>query len=81
MHILTTANDSANLSLETRIVCVCHIVVLYIAIFLCSIQKDPAERMSASELLNHPFINKFEDKDLDLRILVGSLEPPMNIPE
>ncbi|GJM94381.1 hypothetical protein PR202_ga11021 [Eleusine coracana subsp. coracana] len=57
------------------------------------IQKDPAERMSASELLvgilsclfmflqNHPFIKKFEDKDLDLRILVESLEPPMNIPE
>ncbi|KAF0909898.1 hypothetical protein E2562_000208 [Oryza meyeriana var. granulata] len=45
------------------------------------IQKDPAERMSASELLNHPFIKKFEDKDLDLCILVESLEPPMNIPE
>nr|CAB3463693.1 unnamed protein product [Digitaria exilis] len=45
------------------------------------IQKDPAERMSASELLNHPFIKKFEGKDLDLRTLVESLEPPMNIPE
>ncbi|CAD6342105.1 unnamed protein product [Miscanthus lutarioriparius] len=45
------------------------------------IQKDPAGRMSASELLNHPFIKKFEGKDLDLRTLVESLEPPMNIPE
>jgi len=45
------------------------------------IQKDPAERMSASELLNHPFIKKFEGKDLDLRTLVDSLEPPMNILE
>ncbi|KAJ1285180.1 hypothetical protein BS78_03G260300 [Paspalum vaginatum] len=45
------------------------------------IQKDPAQRMSASELLNHPFLKKFEDKDLSLRILVESLEPPMNIPE
>ncbi|TVU35265.1 hypothetical protein EJB05_17147 [Eragrostis curvula] len=45
------------------------------------IQKDPAERLSASELLNHPFIKKFEGKDLNLRTLVESLEPPMNIPD
>lgn len=32
-------------------------------------------------LQNHPFLKKFEDKDLDLRILVEDLEPPMNIPE
>ena len=32
-------------------------------------------------LQNHPFIKKFEGKDLDLRTLVESLEPPMNIPE
>jgi len=37
--------------------------------------------MSASELMNHPFLKKFEDKDLDLRALVETLEPPMNIPE
>jgi len=32
-------------------------------------------------LQNHAFIKKFEDKDLDLRILVESLEQPMNVPE
>jgi mitogen-activated protein kinase kinase 1 len=32
-------------------------------------------------LQNHPFIKKFEGQDLDLKILVESLEPPMNVPE
>ncbi|KAG5547378.1 hypothetical protein RHGRI_013163 [Rhododendron griersonianum] len=40
------------------------------------IQKDPQDRLPALDLLNHPFIKKFEDKDIDLGILVGSLEPP-----
>ncbi|XP_051137417.1 mitogen-activated protein kinase kinase 6 [Andrographis paniculata] len=44
------------------------------------IQKDPRERASSLELLSHPFIKKFEDKDIDLSILVGSLEPPVNFP-
>ncbi|KAI0498704.1 hypothetical protein KFK09_019594 [Dendrobium nobile] len=44
------------------------------------IQKDPQQRMSSSELLSHPFIKKFEDKDIDLGILVGSLDPPVNLP-
>ncbi|CAH2077896.1 unnamed protein product [Thlaspi arvense] len=31
---------------------------------------------------SHPFIKKFEDKDIDLEILVGSLEePPVNYPD
>ncbi|XP_075516168.1 mitogen-activated protein kinase kinase 6-like [Primulina tabacum] len=42
------------------------------------IQKDPKDRASSLELLTHPFIKKFEDKDIDLNILVGSLEPPVN---
>ncbi|KAG6391948.1 hypothetical protein SASPL_149712 [Salvia splendens] len=42
------------------------------------IQKDPRDRSSALELLSHPFIKKFEDKDIDLGILVGSLDPPVN---
>ncbi|MFS7965301.1 putative mitogen-activated protein kinase kinase STE-STE7 family [Helianthus anomalus] len=42
------------------------------------IQKDPKDRSSALDLLSHPFIKKFEDKDIDLAILVGSLEPPVN---
>ncbi|CAI9759035.1 unnamed protein product [Fraxinus pennsylvanica] len=41
------------------------------------IQKDPKDRSSALDLLNHPFIKKFEDRDIDLSILVGSLEPPV----
>ncbi|XP_072995641.1 mitogen-activated protein kinase kinase 1 [Typha latifolia] len=45
------------------------------------IQKDPQERMSSLELLDHPFIKKFEDKDIDLGILVASLDPPVNVPE
>ncbi|XXG78394.1 hypothetical protein AAC387_Pa08g2348 [Persea americana] len=42
------------------------------------IQKDPQQRMSSLDLLSHPFIKKFEDKDLDLGILMNSLEPPVN---
>ncbi|CAN6699385.1 unnamed protein product [Malus baccata var. baccata] len=44
------------------------------------IQKDPQRRSSSSDLLSHPFIKKFENKDIDLGILVGSLEPPVNFP-
>ncbi|GAU23775.1 hypothetical protein TSUD_142670 [Trifolium subterraneum] len=44
------------------------------------IKKDPRERSTSLELLDHPFIKKFEDKDLDLGILVGGLEPPVNFP-
>ncbi|XP_061371265.1 mitogen-activated protein kinase kinase 6 [Gastrolobium bilobum] len=44
------------------------------------IQKDPRDRLTSMELLGHPFIKKFEDTDLDLGILVGSLEPPVNFP-
>ncbi|CAN4086713.1 unnamed protein product [Withania somnifera] len=44
------------------------------------IQKDPRDRPSALDLLSHPFIKKFEDKDIDLNILVSSLEPPVNFP-
>ncbi|OWM90152.1 mitogen-activated protein kinase kinase 6 [Punica granatum] len=44
------------------------------------IQKDPRDRASSLDLLSHPFIKKFEDKDVDLRILVGSLEAPASFP-
>ncbi|KAH9762667.1 mitogen-activated protein kinase kinase 6 [Citrus sinensis] len=44
------------------------------------IQKDPRDRSSSLDLLSHPFIKKFEDKDIDLGILVGSLDPPVNCP-
>lgn len=44
------------------------------------IQKDPKDRWTSSDLLSHPFIKKFEDKDLDLGILVESLELPVNFP-
>ncbi|KAK8319250.1 hypothetical protein V6Z12_A13G229900 [Gossypium hirsutum] len=44
------------------------------------IKKNPKERASSLDLLSHPFIKKFEDKDIDLGILVGSLEPPVNYP-
>ncbi|KAF5743014.1 mitogen-activated protein kinase kinase 6 [Tripterygium wilfordii] len=44
------------------------------------IQKEPRDRLSSLELLSHPFIKKFEEQDIDLGILVGSLEPPVNYP-
>lgn len=44
------------------------------------IQKDPKDRLSSLELLDHPFIKKFENQDIDLGILVDSLEPPINFP-
>ncbi|KAL4566876.1 hypothetical protein LXL04_031002 [Taraxacum kok-saghyz] len=40
--------------------------------------KDPKDRSPALDLLGHPFIKKFEDKDIDLGILVSSLEPPID---
>lgn len=49
----------------------------FCAFISACIQKDPQERMSALDLLTHPYIRKFEDKDIDLEILVGSLEPPV----
>ncbi|KAK1354816.1 MAPKK [Heracleum sosnowskyi] len=45
------------------------------------IQKDPIDRSSALDLLDHPFIKKFEDKDIDLAILVEGLDPPVNFPK
>ncbi|KAE8678760.1 Mitogen-activated protein kinase kinase 6 [Hibiscus syriacus] len=44
------------------------------------IKKNPRERASSLDLLSHPFIKKFQDKDIDFGILVGSLEPPVNYP-
>lgn len=44
------------------------------------IQKNPQDRLSSLDLVSHPFIKKFEDKDIDLETLVGSLEPPVNFP-
>ncbi|KAG0475481.1 hypothetical protein HPP92_015167 [Vanilla planifolia] len=43
------------------------------------IQKDPVKRISSLELLSHPFIKKFEDKDIDLGMLVANLEPPVKL--
>ncbi|KAJ0745615.1 putative mitogen-activated protein kinase kinase [Helianthus annuus] len=53
-------------------------VLTIVCVRVCSIQKDPKDRSSALDLLSHPFIKKFEDKDIDLGILVSCLEPPMN---
>ncbi|CAN1330998.1 Mitogen-activated protein kinase kinase 6 [Linum perenne] len=44
------------------------------------IQKDPNDRSSSLDLLCHPFIKKFEDKDIDLGILLSSLETPVTYP-
>lgn len=91
-----------------------HIVIDSFDICICSIQKNPEDRLSSLDLLvcispvcisnfiskiisglmcqrldllypvlcfqSHPFIKKFEDKDIDLGILVSSLEPPVNFP-
>ncbi|XP_078431970.1 MAP kinase kinase 6 isoform X2 [Wolffia australiana] len=43
------------------------------------VQKEPKLRSTAAELLDHPFIKKFEDKDDDFRILVENLETPFNV--
>ncbi|KAK7290428.1 hypothetical protein RIF29_04848 [Crotalaria pallida] len=51
---------------------------VFIFWFNYNIQKDPRDRLTSSELLNHPFIKRLEDNDLDLEILVGTLEPPFH---
>ncbi|XP_050215695.1 mitogen-activated protein kinase kinase 6 isoform X1 [Mercurialis annua] len=44
------------------------------------LQRNHQDRASSLDLMSHPFIKKFEDKDIDLGILVSSLEPPVNYP-
>ncbi|KAL3532654.1 hypothetical protein ACH5RR_006175 [Cinchona calisaya] len=49
---------------------------------LCSfisacIQKDPKDRLSANELMMHPFLNKFGDLDIDLVPYFTSAGPPL----
>eukprot|EP01018_Ginkgo_biloba_P004197 Gb_03275 [translate_table: standard] len=41
------------------------------------VQKEPQDRMSAADLLNHPFVKKYEDQDIDLAGLISSLPPPV----
>ncbi|CAH8362822.1 unnamed protein product [Eruca vesicaria subsp. sativa] len=55
-----------------------QLVLLYIS---NSLRKDPPARASSLDLLSHPFIKKFEDMDIDLGILVGTLEPPLGPPD
>ncbi|GLJ43957.1 hypothetical protein SUGI_0916370 [Cryptomeria japonica] len=40
------------------------------------VQKEPRDRMSATDLLNHPFIKKYEDQNVDLAALIGNLSSP-----
>ncbi|EFJ07560.1 MAP kinase [Selaginella moellendorffii] len=39
------------------------------------IQKEPKDRMTAAELLKHPFIQKYENEDINLAVLVPRLPP------
>ncbi|KAJ7553601.1 hypothetical protein O6H91_06G104900 [Diphasiastrum complanatum] len=39
------------------------------------IQKEPKNRMSAADLLQHPFLQKYEGVDIDLATLIPTLSP------
>ncbi|CDP03128.1 unnamed protein product [Coffea canephora] len=41
------------------------------------IQKDPKDRLSANELMTHPFLSKFGDLDIDLAPYFTSAGPPL----
>jgi len=41
------------------------------------VQKDPKDRMSATDLLNHAFIRKYEDQNVDLAALLNSSSSPV----
>ncbi|PIN19840.1 Mitogen-activated protein kinase kinase (MAP2K) [Handroanthus impetiginosus] len=41
------------------------------------VQKNPRERLSANELLAHPFIKKFDNLDIDLGFYFTSAGPPL----
>ncbi|WZZ89813.1 hypothetical protein YC2023_118392 [Brassica napus] len=61
-----------------RILCNIVMVKMVLLYISNSLQKDPPARASSLDLLSHPFIKKFEDMDIDLGVLVGTLEPPVN---
>jgi mitogen-activated protein kinase kinase 1 len=39
------------------------------------IQKEPSERLSAAELLNHPFLQKYSEQEYNLEALLPQLVP------
>ncbi|KAL3830006.1 hypothetical protein ACJIZ3_018808 [Penstemon smallii] len=41
------------------------------------VQKDPKDRLSANELMAHPFITKYDDLDVDLAMYFTSAGPPL----
>ncbi|KAG8367196.1 hypothetical protein BUALT_Bualt16G0047500 [Buddleja alternifolia] len=41
------------------------------------VQKDPKDRLSANELLTHPFVTKYDDFDADLALYFTSSGPPL----
>nr|GMC61538.1 mitogen-activated protein kinase kinase 2-like [Ipomoea batatas] len=40
------------------------------------VQKDPNKRLSAYELMRHPFINMYDDLDIDLASYFTAIGPP-----
>ncbi|KAJ8568759.1 hypothetical protein K7X08_030981 [Anisodus acutangulus] len=45
-------------------------------ISLC-VQKDPKDRLSANELMRHPFITMYSDQDVDLGSYIAAAGPPL----
>ncbi|KAK6139640.1 hypothetical protein DH2020_026624 [Rehmannia glutinosa] len=41
------------------------------------VQKDPKDRLSANELMAHPFITKYENLEIDLALYFTSAGPPL----
>ncbi|KAK6147676.1 hypothetical protein DH2020_018588 [Rehmannia glutinosa] len=49
----------------------------FCAFISACVQKDPKDRLSANELMAHPFITKFENLEIDLALYFTSAGPPL----
>nr|GMC93815.1 mitogen-activated protein kinase kinase 2-like [Ipomoea batatas] len=43
---------------------------------LNGVQKDPKKRLSANELMRHPFISMYDHLDIDLASYFTAVRPP-----
>ncbi|GKV13953.1 hypothetical protein SLEP1_g24907 [Rubroshorea leprosula] len=55
-----------------------RLLILYLgSIVYFSVQKDPKVRQSALKLLEHPFVNMYDDLDVDLSSYFTDVGSPL----